>query len=46
MLKAQREKRQEDYSKLLEELKARTEKESTTTSPLLVEGDIKLVASE
>ncbi len=46
MLKAQREKRQEDYNKLFEELKARTEKEGSAKSHLLEDGDLKLVAAE
>jgi hypothetical protein len=44
MLKAQREKRMDDYNKIFNELKARTEREDVAASPLLEEKDLKLIA--
>jgi len=46
MLKAKREKRIENYNKIYEELKARSEKEEVAKSPLLEDKILKLIAIE
>jgi len=45
MMKAKREKKQEEYNKILEGLKTRSVSEESVTAPMISEKDMKLVAA-